>query len=194
MNSDNNILNKAFSLYINHPSLQAAFLAFANDIAYLFVLFGLIYWFARKNRTAMRAGLLEALISLVVARLILTELIRYFLPRARPTVADGLPFFTTAKAHEASFPSGHASAMFAIAMSIYFYDKKLGWILFGLSLITGIFRVIVGYHFPSDIVGGLALGVIVSAVIHATLSGRIALWAQKISDFSDRLLPFTKQA
>lgn len=192
-NFDNAWIIKAYNLFLAHPNLQQLFLFYANDIVWLFVLCAIIFWFTKSKREIMRSALIESALSLILSRLILTEIIRFLWPRPRPTVADQTTYFIAqGKTTEPSFPSGHASAMFAIAMSIYFYDRKLGWALFVLSIITGIFRVIVGFHFPSDIVAGATLGIATAELIHLSLAGKISLWARKVSAFSDRLLPFTK--
>lgn len=61
-----------------------------------------------------------------------------------------------------SFPSGHATFMFALAWSMYGFDKRAGAIIFVLALITGIARVLAGVHFWYDIVGGFIVGGIVA--------------------------------
>ena len=64
-----------------------------------------------------------------------------------------------------SFPSGHATFMFALAWSLYGFDKKAGKTIFVLAILTGIARVLVGVHFWYDIVGGFVVGAIVSYVV-----------------------------
>jgi len=64
---------------------------------------------------------------------------------------------------EKSFPSDHAAVAFAIAASVFLYDKKLGIVLMFLSLLVGLGRIYAGVHYPLDIVGGIVVGV-VSAV------------------------------
>ena len=58
-----------------------------------------------------------------------------------------------------SFPSGHASFYFALAMGVYLYNKKLGKIYFILAFLISFARVFAGIHWPFDIAGGLAVGV-----------------------------------
>ena len=64
-----------------------------------------------------------------------------------------------------SFPSGHATFMFALAFSMYSFDKRAGMIIGALALITGISRVLAGVHFWYDILGGLVLGAGVASII-----------------------------
>lgn len=67
-----------------------------------------------------------------------------------------------------SFPSGHATFMFALAFSLYSFDKKAGFIIFALALLTGIGRVLAGVHYWYDIVGGFILGALISYIVLAS--------------------------
>lgn len=65
-----------------------------------------------------------------------------------------------------SFPSGHATSCFAIAVAIAWVVRKtdyawLGWVLVGWATLVGFSRVYVGVHFVSDVIAGAALGSIV---------------------------------
>ena len=65
-----------------------------------------------------------------------------------------------------SFPSNHATFFAALAVAIYFVNKKAG-IIFGLcALLIGISRVVVGVHFPVDVVGGWILGSLTSYLFY----------------------------
>jgi undecaprenyl-diphosphatase len=64
-----------------------------------------------------------------------------------------------------SFPSGHATLMFALAATMYAYDKKAGLFLAILAILTGIARVLAGVHYWYDIVAGAVLGYVVSLVV-----------------------------
>ena len=61
-----------------------------------------------------------------------------------------------------SFPSGHATFYMALAVSIFFYHKKAGYIFMLFALLIGIARIIGGVHFPIDILGGFILGGLIS--------------------------------
>jgi membrane-associated phospholipid phosphatase len=63
------------------------------------------------------------------------------------------------------FPSGHAAFMFALATTMYFFDKKAGRVLYVLAIVTGIARVLAGVHFWYDIIGGAVLGYMVSLIV-----------------------------
>lgn len=63
-----------------------------------------------------------------------------------------------------SFPSGHASFMFALGFAMNYFNFRAGLIIVILALLTGMARVLAGVHFWYDIVGGAILGYLVSLV------------------------------
>lgn len=61
-----------------------------------------------------------------------------------------------------AFPSGHATFFAALAFSIFFLNKKAGYIFMFFALVIGMTRIMSGVHFPLDILGGFALGALVA--------------------------------
>lgn len=57
-----------------------------------------------------------------------------------------------------AFPSGHATFFSALAVSLFFYNKKAGYIFMFFALVIGLSRIIAGVHFPIDILSGFVLG------------------------------------
>jgi undecaprenyl-diphosphatase len=66
-----------------------------------------------------------------------------------PTLENGLD----------SFPSGHTSASFSVAMVFAYYFPKGRMLWFGLASFNAMCRVIKGSHFPTDVLGGLLVGI-----------------------------------
>ncbi|MGM0430123.1 MAG: phosphatase PAP2 family protein [Pseudomonadota bacterium] len=64
-----------------------------------------------------------------------------------------------------SFPSGHTAAAVLFSVITYQYYPSLGLACFGWATAIGASRVVVGVHYPSDIVAGAVLAVIVSEVV-----------------------------
>lgn len=60
------------------------------------------------------------------------------------------------------FPSGHATFFMALAMSIFFFHKKFGYIFIFFAILIGVARVVSGVHFPVDILAGFILGALVA--------------------------------
>jgi len=67
-----------------------------------------------------------------------------------------------------AFPSGHATFFMALALSIFFFHKKAGFIFMFFTLIIGLARIIAGVHFPIDILGGFILGALVALLLKKT--------------------------
>jgi len=135
----------------------------ADYFQYILVTILLVFLFwPQKDIIKNRLMVLSAAISVVLSRLIITEIIRFFYHRPRPLMQD----FD-------SFPSGHAAFFFALAMGIYFYKKKLGiWFFIG-AIIMGIARIFVGVHWPSDILGGAGVGIISAWFVYKILNKKL---------------------
>ena len=105
-----------------------------------------------------------ALLSAVLARGVVTEVIRYFYHRPRPYVAlDLWPLFQDAAY---SFPSGHTIFIFALATGVWFVHRPVAYLLATLGLLIGLARVAAGVHYPSDVLGGAVLGIAVGYLVH----------------------------
>lgn len=117
------------------------------------VIFGLVLvYYIFKNRRIFWASVVTALVS----RAILTELIRFIYKRPRPFIAlDHVKLLIPKDGTEPSFPSGHAAFLFAVAFAVYLYDKKIGGILILVAFLMSFARIYTGVHYPSDIIGGI---------------------------------------
>lgn len=63
-----------------------------------------------------------------------------------------------------SFPSGHALVFMSLAVTVFKFHKIWGSLFILLAIIIGIFRVVVGVHWPLDIIVGWITGVIIGAL------------------------------
>ena len=63
---------------------------------------------------------------------------------------------------ESSFPSGHAAMAFAFAMTyLLVMPKSLsGYLLLLFAGIVAFGRIYMGFHYPSDVLGGALLGIV----------------------------------
>lgn len=100
-----------------------------------------------------------AVASGLVARYGVAELIRYFYHRPRPFAALNLPHLLTETSY--SFPSGHAIFFFALAAGVFSTNKRFGAWLYVAAILIGLGRIAAGVHYPSDILGGAILGVVI---------------------------------
>ncbi|OLP60484.1 phosphatidic acid phosphatase [Xaviernesmea oryzae] len=100
-------------------------------------------------------------LSVLVASIVV-HILKYAIGRSRPLLFDSdgvLSFhpFSFDFLH-ASFPSGHSAHIGALFMALALLFPRVRLVFIGLGLWLGATRIIIGVHFPSDVVAGLALG------------------------------------
>ncbi|WP_404190855.1 phosphatase PAP2 family protein [Streptomyces tauricus] len=84
--------------------------------------------------------------------------IRGFVERPRPFVDhEGLDVLIGGKS-DYSFVSDHSTLMMAMGVGLFVANRKFGLVGIGLALLGGFCRVYMGVHYPTDVVGGFALG------------------------------------
>jgi membrane-associated phospholipid phosphatase len=93
--------------------------------------------------------------------IILNYLVKVIVRRPRP-VLDGLPPLGGAPS-SLSFPSAHATSGFACATAATRIAPE-GALLFALAAVLALGRPYLGMHYPSDVLGGVALGVALGLV------------------------------
>lgn len=71
-----------------------------------------------------------------------------------------------------AFPSFHATVFSALAFSLFFLHKKVGYVFMFFALLIGLARIIAGVHFPIDILGGFVLGGTVSYLVAYFIKNR----------------------
>jgi undecaprenyl-diphosphatase len=100
---------------------------------------------------------------------------KHIIDRPRP---EGLFGDVTPRVHETgmAFPSGHTMIITVIVLVLFPYLPK-GWRWLALLLIpmVAIARMYLGVHMPLDVVGGLAVGVVVVAAMRS-LPGPMRRW------------------
>jgi undecaprenyl-diphosphatase len=123
------------------------------------------YRIYKKGKIKLLRLYVLAVFSALVARFGVASIIRFFYHMPRPFVALSLPqHLINDTAY--SFPSGHTIFIFALATVTYFFNKKLAYFLYVSGFLIGLARIAGGVHYPSDILGGIVLGVIVGVIFY----------------------------
>ncbi|MCT4356987.1 phosphatase PAP2 family protein [Streptomyces sp. Je 1-79] len=143
------------------------------------VLVALWCWWSVRRRGALTdsvsavAALVWAPLAAGVAVLVNIP-IRGFVERPRPfNDHQGLEVLVDGKT-DFSFVSDHATLAMAIAVGLFVAHRKLGLAAIGLAFAEGFCRVYMGVHYPTDVIGGFALGTAVALLLaplaHALLT------------------------
>jgi membrane-associated phospholipid phosphatase len=94
------------------------------------------------------------------------QIVKHLIGRARPRLLaqmGTLSFhpFTSPDAY-ASFPSGHTASAFAAATALSLMLPRYHRVLFLCATAIGLSRIVVGQHYPSDVLAGAAFGFVVA--------------------------------
>ena len=118
-----------------------------------------------KHQRLMLAGL-QTLLAHGIAGIV-TQIIKHLLGRPRPRMMhqDPFQFGPSLQGGLDAFPSGHASATFAIAtvLANYFPRSKVLW--YGAAWFVALCRIARGSHYPTDVLAGALLGYLVGFLL-----------------------------
>ena len=110
-----------------------------------------------------------------------TAIVKRVLGRGRPENLDdvgALGFQHIINDHSfQSFPSGHTTTSFALAYAIGFLWPKAFWPLATIAVLVGISRVVIGVHFPSDVLAGAVVGTVLAYAVRNVFARRGWLFA-----------------
>ncbi len=98
----------------------------------------------------------------------LVQLLKRAVARARPCDAGGRPLALVDLPDPHSFPSGHAAAATAVAVTVALAHPSAAPIVLPLAALVAYSRVTLRVHHVSDVVAGAALG-LTGAVVAARL-------------------------
>ena len=96
---------------------------------------------------------------------ILAWIIKSIFPTHRPFQLNGEEAFVIIPLTNGAFPSGHTATAFAIAVTIWKHDRKMGIIYILSAVIVGISRVLANVHYPVDVIAGAILGITTSLLL-----------------------------
>lgn len=107
----------------------------------------------------------------VLAASVACFILKRLFGRVRPNRPDAGKFLGPSIKHanwRESFPSSHSACALAISVPLACFYHPAAWTFIGLAFVTALLRWVLDAHWPSDIWGGLSLGLISAAVtMHA---------------------------
>jgi len=134
-----------------------------GDHGIFWILTGVILLCFKKTRII---GLC-VILSLAAGFLVGNTFLKNVIARERPCWIDRSVPLLIHNPRDYSFPSGHTLASFEGAVSIWLYNRKWGTAALILAALIGFSRMYLFVHFPTDVLGGLILGVLIAFLVHS---------------------------
>ena len=156
-------LDDGFLLYlqnvVRNPVLDKMmiFITSLGDGGMIWIAATILLLIPKKTR---KIGCMSAA-ALLGSLVINNHLIKNLVQRPRPFVTFTDLQIIIPTPSEFSFPSGHTSSSFAAAAVFYRHlPKKLGLPSVILAGLIGFSRLYVGVHYPTDVIAGVAMGIL----------------------------------
>lgn len=150
------------------------------------------FWFQRHSenpflRQQVISTIVSSFFALFLARALALTLPFRLRPLHDPLLDFKLPYTMSPRMLESwsAFPSDHAVLFMAMAAGIFFISRRVGtaalvYVVFAICLP----RIYLGLHYPTDILGGAGLGVVIARLFHIErirnwLASPALRWLQK---------------
>lgn len=124
------------------------------SVIYFCVVSWLIY---NRDYRLISFILIPALVYLIV------NLIPFFYNRRRPFAEYNLKNLVKQR-EDHSFPSTHTASALIISLAILAISLELGILMIVLAVITAFSRIMVGVHYPTDILGAWILAAVINCL------------------------------
>lgn len=120
----------------------------------VWILFAALLLLIRRQRVYGLSAACALTLDLIACNIILKPLI----DRLRPFVFRPDISLLVSPPGDASFPSGHTAAAFAMVFALKTAGSPLWWPALALATVTAFSRLYLYVHWPTDVLGGVLLG------------------------------------
>jgi len=167
-------INQYLFALINAPGIANTFPSFALWVAADWLIIGLavlmlIGWIIaekHQQRALFNAGL-SAIFGLLISYAIQT-----IWPHPLPA-AMGFGQQVFKHTGDASFPSDHGTVMFSVALALLLSKSRFGYLALLAALITAWARILLGHHWPFDMLAALLVAFFAALVVCTLLPRRL---------------------
>ncbi len=175
MDSNQYFLNFQTKLVKSKP--YRYFWQFWSNYAFVFFVVGALCFCLKDDLQELRLQVVTlVIVSFVIARGIMVTMINLIYKKLRPYQQYNFTpitsrFFSFQTKTPNSFPSRHTTAYFSVATVVLWFFPLMGSGLMLVSVLAGFARVVLGYHWPSDIAVGALLGLVIGCC--TVLTGQV---------------------
>ena len=128
----------------------------------IWIILGLLLLIRKETRWIGITVLLALIFTLLVGNLTLKPLVA----RPRPCWRNPEIPLLIANPKDFSFPSGHAFAAFSAATAIFIANRWAGMVALAGAFVMSCTRMYFYVHYPTDILAGMLLGIVIGIVAH----------------------------
>lgn len=154
------------SNYLSLRALAYCLSVFGNGYFYIFALPFIICWMSPVKGVSI---FVVCVVSVFFEKMLYMMLKRGF-KRARPPVRLESVTEIVRPPDEFSFPSGHSSTAFCLAVVLSHYFHQMRVEFFTIAGLIAVSRVVLRAHFPLDVIVGSLLGSSVACIVLTFLS------------------------
>lgn len=158
-----------------------------NPLTLLVLLPLLVFWYMRRGPTALR-WILITIVSVGLSDLAAYRGLKNLVERDRPEAAHVVLALRTDSHTGPSFPSNHASNMFAAATALSGGLPHLAPIFYSMAALVAYSRVYCGVHFPLDVISGAILGTLIALLVRAVFRWRARPRSDLNGDLGDAIV------
>lgn len=165
---------------LHHPLLDKIVVAVTSlgNSGIFWILLTVVMLIACKQKKAAWTSAVALLLSLLVCNILLKNLVA----RDRPCWIDPSVELLVKMPEDFSFPSGHSSASFASAVSVFLYYRKPGAAALILAGCIALTRLYLFVHFPTDVLIGTVLGILEALTAYVIVQAVYQRMQKKLSE------------
>ncbi|MDM8310904.1 undecaprenyl-diphosphatase [Clostridium cadaveris] len=123
----------------------------------IWIVISIVLLSIKKYRKCGITLVIGLLLGLLIGNIILKPLVA----RPRPCWINSDIALLIASPKDFSFPSGHTLSSFIAAIILLKEDKKFGYVAMILAILIAFSRMYLYVHFPSDILAGVVLAILI---------------------------------
>ena len=129
-------------------------MTYLGSFTFMFIFCTITFLF---HNAILHTMAIEAMISITISTGI-GKVLKVTVTRLRPFIK--IPNLNIRKIgiDKYSFPSGHTTGAFSLAVIIALYFPFWGFITIPLAICVGISRIYIGVHYPTDVIMGIFIG------------------------------------